>query len=133
MIRGVKFVSIPTRDQDRALEFWTRQVGFQIATDQPFGGGAKALGAGDDPDPAMTEPDQMIRQRRGGTAEPLAILKVEAYDPEGDGQENNNLTPKIYDGDKGTGWFSENYRTDTFGGLKKGLGVIVDLGPNKKP
>jgi hypothetical protein len=68
-----------------------------------------------------------------GTAEPLAILKVEAYDPEGDGAENNNLTPKIYDGDKGTGWFSENYRTDTFGGLKKGLGVIVDLGPNKKP
>ena len=69
----------------------------------------------------------------GGTAEPLAILKVEAYDPEGDGEENNNLTPKVYDGDNGTGWFSENYRSDTFGGLKKGLGVIVDLGPNKKP
>ncbi|HYN68099.1 MAG TPA: protein kinase family protein [Ornithinibacter sp.] len=69
----------------------------------------------------------------GGTAEPLAILKVEAYDPEGDGEENNNATPKIYDGDNGTGWFSENYRTDSFGGLKKGLGVIVDLGPNKKP
>ena len=69
----------------------------------------------------------------GGTAEPLAILKVEAYDPEGDGAENNNLTPKIYDGDNGTGWFSENYRSDSFGGLKKGLGVIVDLGPNKKP
>jgi catechol 2,3-dioxygenase-like lactoylglutathione lyase family enzyme len=41
MIRGVKFVSIPTRDQDRALEFWTRKVGFQIATDQPFGGGQR--------------------------------------------------------------------------------------------
>jgi hypothetical protein len=67
------------------------------------------------------------------TAEPLAILKVEAYDPEGDGAENNNLTPKVYDGDPSTGWFSENYRSDTFGGLKKGLGVIVDLGPNKKP
>ena len=65
--------------------------------------------------------------------EPLAILKVEAYDPEGDGAENNNLTPKVYDGDKGTGWFSENYRSDSFGGLKKGVGVIVDLGPNKKP
>ncbi len=36
MIRGIKFVSIPTRDQDRALAFWTGQVGFQIATDQPF-------------------------------------------------------------------------------------------------
>ena len=68
-----------------------------------------------------------------GAPEPLAILKVEAYDPEGDGAENNNLTPKVYDGDKSTGWFSENYRSDTFGGLKKGVGVIVDLGPNKKP
>ncbi len=68
-----------------------------------------------------------------GAPEPLAILKVEAYDPEGDGAENNNLTPKVYDGDTSTGWFSENYRSDTFGGLKKGVGVIVDLGPNKKP
>ena len=74
-----------------------------------------------------------VGEPAGGAAEPLAILKVEAYDPEGDGEENNNLTPKIYDGDKGTGWFSENYRSDSFGGLKKGLGVIVDLGPNKKP
>ncbi|MFL6169534.1 MAG: hypothetical protein ACJ711_07670 [Ornithinibacter sp.] len=69
----------------------------------------------------------------GAPPEPLAILKVEAYDPEGDGAENNRLTPKVYDGDPSTGWFSENYRSDTFGGLKKGVGVIVDLGPNKKP
>jgi len=66
-------------------------------------------------------------------AEPLAILKVEAYDPQGDGSENNRLTPKIYDGDPNTGWYSENYRSDSFGGLKNGVGVIVDLGPNKKP
>ncbi|MGG5259010.1 protein kinase family protein [Phycicoccus avicenniae] len=69
----------------------------------------------------------------GGTPEPLAILKVEAYDPEGDGAENNSTTPKTYDGDTSTGWSSENYRTDAFGGLKKGLGLVVDLGPNKKP
>lgn len=67
------------------------------------------------------------------TPEPLAILKVEAYDPEGDGEENDSQTPRIYDGDRETGWASENYRTDAFGGLKKGVGVIVDLGPNKKP
>jgi predicted enzyme related to lactoylglutathione lyase len=36
MITHVKFVSIPTGDQDRALEFWTRKVGFTLATDQPF-------------------------------------------------------------------------------------------------
>ncbi|MGL5865902.1 MAG: hypothetical protein ACRCYX_08520 [Dermatophilaceae bacterium] len=66
-------------------------------------------------------------------AEPLAVLGVRSYDPEGDGEENDNLTPKAYDGDPSSGWYSENYRTDEFGGLKKGLGLIVDLGPNKKP
>jgi predicted enzyme related to lactoylglutathione lyase len=37
MIRGVKFVSIPTRDQEKALKFFTEKLGFQILTDQPFG------------------------------------------------------------------------------------------------
>jgi eukaryotic-like serine/threonine-protein kinase len=86
--------------------------------------------------PSSAEPSGSASATGSATAgapEPLAILKVEAYDPEGDGAENNNLTPKVYDGDNGTGWFSENYRSDTFGGLKKGVGVIVDLGPNKKP
>lgn len=36
MITHVKFVSVPTADQDRALEFWTQKVGFTLATDQPF-------------------------------------------------------------------------------------------------
>jgi predicted enzyme related to lactoylglutathione lyase len=37
MITHVKFVSVPTSDQDRALKFWTGQVGFTLVTDQPFG------------------------------------------------------------------------------------------------
>lgn len=36
MITHVKFVSIPTSDQDRALRFYTEQVGFRLITDQPF-------------------------------------------------------------------------------------------------
>jgi predicted enzyme related to lactoylglutathione lyase len=36
MIRGVKFVSIPVADQDRALAFYTEKLGFRVATDQPF-------------------------------------------------------------------------------------------------
>ena len=36
MIRGVKFVGIPVRDQDRALEFYTQALGFKVTTDQPF-------------------------------------------------------------------------------------------------
>src|SRR5262245_58163838 len=36
MISHVKFVTIPTADQDRALKFWTEVVGFRVLTDQPF-------------------------------------------------------------------------------------------------
>ena len=37
MIRQVKFVGIPVRDQDRALEFYTEKLGFRVMTDQPMG------------------------------------------------------------------------------------------------
>jgi len=36
MIRGVKFVSIPVTDQERALAFYTERLGFRLVTDQPF-------------------------------------------------------------------------------------------------
>ncbi len=35
MITHVKFVSVPTTDQDRALVFYTEKLGFAVATDQP--------------------------------------------------------------------------------------------------
>ena len=34
MIKGIKFASIPVKDQDRALEFYTERLGFRIITDQ---------------------------------------------------------------------------------------------------
>jgi catechol 2,3-dioxygenase-like lactoylglutathione lyase family enzyme len=37
MIKGIKFVSIPVRVQDRALKFYTEKLGFTVATDQPMG------------------------------------------------------------------------------------------------
>ncbi|MEW6320478.1 MAG: VOC family protein [Acidobacteriota bacterium] len=36
MITAIKFVSVPVRDQDRALDFYTTTLGFKIVTDQPF-------------------------------------------------------------------------------------------------
>ncbi len=35
-MKRIKFVSIPVTDQDRALKFWTEQVGLQVVTDRPF-------------------------------------------------------------------------------------------------
>jgi catechol 2,3-dioxygenase-like lactoylglutathione lyase family enzyme len=36
MIKGIKFVGVPVRDQDKALDFYTKKLGFSITTDQPF-------------------------------------------------------------------------------------------------
>jgi predicted enzyme related to lactoylglutathione lyase len=36
MVRGIKFVGIPVRNQDVALKFYTETMGFKIVTDQPF-------------------------------------------------------------------------------------------------
>ena len=37
MIRGIKIASIPVRDQEVALQFYTDKLGFKVLTDQPFG------------------------------------------------------------------------------------------------
>jgi catechol 2,3-dioxygenase-like lactoylglutathione lyase family enzyme len=36
MIKGIKFASVPVRDQDKALEFYTTKLGFKVITDSPF-------------------------------------------------------------------------------------------------
>jgi predicted enzyme related to lactoylglutathione lyase len=37
MITHLKFVGIPTRNQDAALAFYTEKLGFKVLTDQPMG------------------------------------------------------------------------------------------------
>ncbi len=41
MIRKLKFVSIPVRDQERALDFYVNKLGFTLVTDQPMGPGLR--------------------------------------------------------------------------------------------
>jgi predicted enzyme related to lactoylglutathione lyase len=38
MIKRIKFLGIPVRDQDRALRFYTEKLGLRILTDQEFSG-----------------------------------------------------------------------------------------------
>jgi len=46
MLKRIKFVSVPVRDQDRALAFWTEKMGFQVATDQEMGPGQRWIELG---------------------------------------------------------------------------------------
>jgi hypothetical protein len=59
---------------------------------------------------------------------PLKIVSATGFDPQGDGQENNSLAKKAYDGDSSSGWTSDTYRSKSWGGLKKGVGLRLDLG-----
>jgi predicted enzyme related to lactoylglutathione lyase len=36
MIKRIKFLGVPVRDQQRALAFYTEKLGFRVFTDQPF-------------------------------------------------------------------------------------------------
>lgn len=37
MIRGVSQVTLPVEDKERAKDFWTAKVGFEVHTDEPSG------------------------------------------------------------------------------------------------
>jgi catechol 2,3-dioxygenase-like lactoylglutathione lyase family enzyme len=41
MIKGIKFATIPVRDQKKALKFYTQKLGFELKTDEPFGPGLR--------------------------------------------------------------------------------------------
>jgi hypothetical protein len=59
---------------------------------------------------------------------PIAIESATGFDPQGDGAENNSQAPNVYDGNPTTTWTSERYTTTHFGNLKKGVGLLLNLG-----
>ncbi|MBO0869968.1 MAG: protein kinase family protein [Micromonosporaceae bacterium] len=58
---------------------------------------------------------------------PLTGAKVRVVDPVGDG-DNNNKAGNVVDNDQTTAWTTSHYHTANFGGLKDGIGLLVDLG-----
>ncbi|CAB4695160.1 MAG: protein kinase [Actinobacteria bacterium] len=97
------------------------------------------LGRGKTPLGADPEPDTSPSTSRspGGGADPAANpisgLVVTDLDPQGDPPiENPELAPLAVDGDPATGWRTSTYVQDLGpGGLKSGLGLVVDLGSSQ--
>ncbi|MEW2575253.1 protein kinase family protein [Streptomyces syringium] len=66
---------------------------------------------------------------KGKAGKQIAIQRAKDFDPQGDGQEKPRDLPKAYDGDPNTAWSTDAYRGySTFGNLKSGAGIILDLG-----
>ncbi len=69
----------------------------------------------------------------GDTSGPVAILSATGYDPEGDGGEHDSEAPRVYDENRSTYWSSEGYTSPELGGIKSGVGVVVDTGQTVRP
>jgi len=61
----------------------------------------------------------------GGT---VTLRGVTGYDPDGTGPpgEHNATAPLATDGDQKTFWATETYLSPEFGGLKSGVGLVLD-------
>ncbi|MCA1722081.1 MAG: hypothetical protein LC779_13595 [Actinobacteria bacterium] len=58
-----------------------------------------------------------------------APVTVRDFDPGSrDGAEQSSSVPNAYDGDLSTLWSTDGYNSATFGNLKPGVGLLVDLG-----
>jgi hypothetical protein len=62
---------------------------------------------------------------------PIAPLASASFDPEGDNEEHDGEARALIDGDPATTWSTERYNSRTFG-IKRGVGVYVDLGGSAK-
>jgi hypothetical protein len=58
---------------------------------------------------------------------PVEVAGIRAIDPQGDGDEDTSKSPLAVDDDPSTSWKSDTYRSSTFGGLKKGVGLALKL------
>ncbi|MER7620430.1 protein kinase family protein [Streptomyces sp. NPDC126503] len=63
---------------------------------------------------------------------PLTIESARDFDPLGNGVENGGVKANAYDGDPSTFWNTVNYATSDFGKLKKGVGLVLDLGKERE-
>jgi hypothetical protein len=135
----------PTRDQTKVV-LVIMAAFLIVATVLGFWGASRIgsnsdLGLGGTPTPKntvkVTAPAVTVTpsapDSSGGEpgGESFAILSATGFDPEGDGAERNGEAPRVFDGKANTYWSSEGYASTNLGGLKKGVGLRLDLGQNR--
>jgi len=65
-----------------------------------------------------------------GSGSSVTLRGLTGYDPQGTGApgEHNAAAPLATDGDQATFWATETYDSPEFGGLKSGVGLVLDAG-----
>jgi hypothetical protein len=90
------------------------------------------VGRGNNNDPSTAGPSSPSSPGLTGT--PIRVVGADDFDPEGDPpEENPDQVPLAIDGKEGTGWRTLTYRDNPqLGGLKSGVGLILDLGSEQE-
>jgi len=68
----------------------------------------------------------------GSTGSAVQLHGVTDYDPQGNGGEHSDTAPLATDGNPATSWTTETYGSQDFGGLKDGVGLVLDAGSSVK-
>ncbi|MET0727261.1 MAG: protein kinase [Acidimicrobiales bacterium] len=58
---------------------------------------------------------------------PLTVTSATAFDPSGDGHENDERADNVRDGDPATSWRTEGYNDRDITRLKDGVGIVLEL------
>jgi eukaryotic-like serine/threonine-protein kinase len=90
--------------------------------------GAAILGAGAGGGYLVVR-DVVDSNKNGGgtTGVTPQVVSVHDFDPEGDDHENSTLVDRAIDGNASTAWSTEHYDSPNLGGLKSGVGLVLDL------
>jgi putative peptidoglycan lipid II flippase len=97
----------------------------------------QGIGAGRNGPPSTLGQGQTATTLADGTA--LGVKEAHSFDPDGSaspgdppGQENEGKAGRAIDEDQGTSWETTRYNASDLGGLKPGVGLILDLGSPKQ-
>jgi eukaryotic-like serine/threonine-protein kinase len=64
----------------------------------------------------------------GPSGATVPLTGLTGYDPQGTGGEHDELAGRATDGNPSTAWTTETYDSQDFGGLKDGVGLMLDAG-----
>jgi serine/threonine protein kinase len=70
--------------------------------------------------------------RPASAGSPITLHATTNYDPGGHPDSHASTAPQATDGNASTYWETQIYATPAFGGLKSGLGLVLDAGSPKK-
>jgi eukaryotic-like serine/threonine-protein kinase len=96
--------------------------------------GVKALSSAPEPGPTRPQPAASGSTGPNSGGKPLALRpdQLRVVDPPRGNRSEVKGAEKVIDGNESTGWSTEHYQQANFGGIKPGMGILINLGEAKK-